>query len=55
VPGMNAEEVKTVLGDPVRMRKSKERLNFAEEHWFYADGSIAIFHNGLLNRVERKE
>ena len=49
------EEVKTVLGDPVRMRKSKERLNFAEEHWFYADGSIAIFHNGLLNRVERKE
>ena len=55
VPGMNEEEVKTVLGDPVRMRKNEERLNFAEEHWFYADGSIAIFHNGLLNRVERKE
>jgi hypothetical protein len=55
VPGMNAAEVKTVLGDPARVHKIKGRFNFAEEHWFYADGSIAIFHNGLLNRVERKE
>jgi hypothetical protein len=55
VPGMNAAEVKTVLGDPARVHKIKGRFNLAEEHWFYADGSIAIFHNGLLNRIERKE
>jgi hypothetical protein len=55
VPGMNAAEVRMVLGDPARVHKIKGRFNFGEEHWFYADGSIAIFHNGLLNRVERKE
>jgi len=26
----------------------------AEERWFYPDGSVLIFQNGLLNRVERQ-
>ena len=52
IPGMNHAEVKKTLGNPARVTKLKGRTNFAEEHWFYGDGSVAIFHNGLLNRVE---
>jgi hypothetical protein len=51
--GMNAEEVKKILGNPMRVSKVKAQLNVVEEHWLYADGSMAIFLNGLFNRIER--
>jgi hypothetical protein len=52
IGGMNEEEVKRILGSPVRMTRVKAQLNVAEEHWLYPDGSTAIFYNGLLNRIE---
>ena len=53
-PGMNAGEVRQILGKPVRVNKVTAQLHVAEEHWLYADGSTAIFYNGLLNRIEPK-
>jgi hypothetical protein len=54
IGGMNGGEVKKILGNPIRVRKMKAQLNVAEEHWLYADGSTAVFLNGLLNRIEPK-
>lgn len=54
IGGMNGAEVKKVLGNPMRVTKVKSQLNVTEEHWLYADGSTAVFLNGLLNRVEPK-
>jgi hypothetical protein len=54
IGGMNGGEVKKILGNPIRVRKMKAQLNVAEEHWLYADGSTAVFYNGLLNRIEPK-
>jgi hypothetical protein len=52
--GMNGGEVKKILGNPVRVSKVKGRYNFTEERWLYADGSTAVFVNGLLSRMEPK-
>ena len=52
--GMNGGEVKKILGNPVRVSKVKGRLNLTEERWLYADGSTAVFLNGLLSRIEPK-
>ena len=38
----------------MRVTKVKSQLNVTEEHWLYADGSTAVFLNGLLDRVEPK-
>ncbi len=54
IGGMNAAEVKNILGKPLRMNKVKTQLNVVEEHWLYADGSTAVFLNGVLNRVDPK-
>ena len=54
IGGMNGAEVKKVLGNPMRVTKVKSQLNVTEEHWLYADGSTAVFLNGLLNRIEPK-
>jgi hypothetical protein len=54
IPGMNEGEVKKILGNPVRVTKIKARLNVAEEHWLYADGSTAIFYNGLFSHIVPK-
>jgi hypothetical protein len=54
IPGMNGGEVKKVLGNPIRVSKVKAQLNVAEEHWFYSDGSTAIFHNGLFSHIVPK-
>ncbi|HEY7317990.1 MAG TPA: hypothetical protein VIE89_10480 [Candidatus Binatia bacterium] len=51
--GMNMEEVKKILGNPMRVSKVKSQLNVVEEHWLYADGSAVVFINGLYNRLER--
>lgn len=54
IAGMNAGEVRQILGKPVRVSKVKGQINVTEEHWLYADGSTAVFLNGLLNRIEPK-
>jgi hypothetical protein len=54
LPGMNAAEVKKILGNPMRVSRVKTQLNVVEEHWLYADGSTAVFLNGLFNRIEPK-
>ncbi|HEY7217072.1 MAG TPA: hypothetical protein VH985_01670 [Candidatus Binatia bacterium] len=52
-PGLNAAEVKRVLGTPRRVTRLRGLAKVSEEHWFYADGSVLIFNNGLLSRVEK--
>jgi hypothetical protein len=51
LPGLTAAEVKRILGDPVRVTKAKVQRSFVER-WHYADGSVLVFHNQLLNSVE---
>jgi hypothetical protein len=53
--GMSTGEVKNILGSPTRVSKIKGPQNIAEEQWFYPDGNVLVFHNGLLSRVERKQ
>jgi hypothetical protein len=55
IPGMNEGEVKKILGNPIRVSKVMTRLNVAEEHWIYGDGSTAIFYNGLFSHIVPKE
>lgn len=52
--GMNGGEVRKILGNPVRVSKVKGRYNLTEERWLYADGSTAVFLNGLLSSIEPK-
>ncbi len=54
-PGLNTAEVKRVLGPPRRVTKLRGLAKVAEEHWFYADGSVLIFNNGLLSRTEKTQ
>ncbi|HET9295327.1 MAG TPA: hypothetical protein VFP18_00395 [Candidatus Binatia bacterium] len=52
VRGMTAGEVKRVVGDPRRVSRIKGPQHSNEEHWFYPDGTLLIFRNGALNRIE---
>jgi len=54
-PGLNGAEVKRVLGAPTRVSHIRGTTKVAEERWFYADGSVLTFHNGLLSSVEKRE
>jgi hypothetical protein len=53
VLGMTTGEVKKVVGDPRRVSRIKGPQHSSEEHWFYPDGTLLIFRNGALNRLER--
>jgi len=55
IPGLNTSEIKNVLGAPSRVTRVRGPIKVAEEHWFYPNGSVLIFHNGLLSRIERPE
>jgi len=55
IPGLNTNEIKNVLGQPSRVTKVSGASKISEEHWVYPDGSVLIFRNGLLNRVERQQ
>ena len=55
VPGMNGGEVKRVVGSPTRVSRVQAPQRVAEEHWIYPDGSVLIFQNGLLTRIEPKD
>jgi hypothetical protein len=52
VRGMTVDEVKRVVGDPRRVSRIKGPQHSNEEHWFYPDGTLLVFRNGALNRVE---
>jgi len=54
-PGLKTTEVKRVLGAPTRVSKTRGSLKVAEERWFYPDGSVLTFHNGLLSSTEKRE
>lgn len=54
VSGMRTGEVRRVLGQPARTTKVKRPQSSNEEHWFYQDGSVLVFHHGILTRVESK-
>jgi hypothetical protein len=54
-PGLDAAEVKRVLGPPRRVMKVRGAIKVSEEHWFYPDGSVLIFNNGLLSRIEKTQ
>jgi len=54
-PGLKTSEVKRILGAPLRVTKSRGPAKAAEEQWFYSGGSVLIFHNGLLSKVDRVE
>jgi hypothetical protein len=53
--GMSTGEVRKILGNPTRINRIKAPQNLTEEQWFYPDGNVVVFRNGLLNRVEHKE
>jgi hypothetical protein len=52
VPGMTVDEVKKVVGDPRRVSRIRGPQHSSEEQWFYTDGTLLIFRNGALNRLE---
>ena len=52
VHGMTGGEVKIVVGDPRRVSRIRGPQHLSEEHWFYPDGTLLIFRNGALIRVE---
>jgi len=54
-PGLNTAEVKRILGEPRRITKVRGvTKNATEEQWFYPDGTVLIFSNGLLSRAEHR-
>jgi len=52
--GLNTAEVRRILGEPRRITKLRGPTKIAEEQWFYPDGTVLIFSNGLLSRIERR-
>jgi hypothetical protein len=54
-PGLRTTEVRRVLGAPTRVSKTRGAIKVAEERWFYPDGSVLVFHNGLLSSIEKRE
>jgi len=54
-PGLNGPEVRRVLGPPTRVSKTHGPSKVPEERWFYPDGSVLTFHNGLLSKIEKRQ
>ena len=54
-PGLNTGEVKRVMGAPRRVTKLRGTGKTSEEHWFYPDGLVLIFNNGLLSRLDKSQ
>jgi hypothetical protein len=53
--GLKTGEVRQVLGEPARINKTRGASKASEERWFYPDGTVLTFHNGLLSSTEKKE
>jgi hypothetical protein len=55
-PGLKTNEVKRIMGPPLRVNKLRGTIKgLAEEHWFYSGGTVLIFHNGLLTKTDHVE
>ena len=54
-PGLTSGEIKRVIGAPSRITKTRGVTKVSEEHWFYTDGTVLTFRNGLLTRVEKRD
>jgi hypothetical protein len=54
-PGLNGPEVKRILGAPTRVSKTRGPIKFPEELWYYPDGLVVTFHNGLVSKIEKRE
>ena len=54
-PGLKIGEVRQVLGAPTRVDKTRGGSKVGEERWFYPDGTVLTFRNGLLSSTEKKE
>jgi hypothetical protein len=54
-PGLNGSEVKRILGAPTRVSKTRGPIKFPEELWYYPDGLVLTFHNGLVSKIEKRE
>jgi hypothetical protein len=52
-PGLTNSEVKRIYGAPQRTTKLRGPTKDSEEHWFYPDGSVLVFINGLFSRIEK--
>jgi hypothetical protein len=53
--GMNAAEVRKILGEPTRIIKARQMKGAgAEERWYYPERSTLVFTNGLLTHAEEK-
>jgi hypothetical protein len=58
-PGLNGAEVRQVMGPPRRITKSGRSVKgrgttqVNDERWYYADGTILVFQNNTLSRVDR--
>jgi hypothetical protein len=55
VVGLTTGEIKQVLGAPNRVVKIRGPLKLSEERWYYTDGQVLTFLNGLLSAVDHQE
>lgn len=55
VPGLTANEIKKVLGAPSQILRLRGPSKVQEERWYYPDGRVLTFYNGLLSIVNYKE
>ena len=52
-PGMSQEDVLELLGKPADMKKIKRRKNRWTFHYYYPDGYVVNFRNGLVVGKEK--
>jgi hypothetical protein len=55
VPGMTAAETKRVRGEPTRTARLRSSGRSSQEHWFYPNGDVLIFQNGLLQELRKRD
>lgn len=54
VPGLTTGEIRRVLGNPSQVIKLRGPAKVVEERWYYPDGKVLTFHNGLLSIVNQQ-
>jgi hypothetical protein len=55
IPGLTTAEIKRVIGSPSRITKTHGPLKVAEERWYFSNGLVLTFHNGLLAIIDQQE
>jgi hypothetical protein len=54
VPGLTTGEIRRVLGAPSQVIKLRGPAKVVEERWYYPDGKVLTFHNGLLSIINQQ-